>query len=263
MATVTAATSDRKSLFALCQPLCREAYQPGNRDTFVSGSDSGFLVQEGKRLIVAIAGSNDVSDWMDRESGNIHFQPCGSMGDFKFHSGMAIAAQNVAQEISGDIFRFLHDHQDGIVIFTGHSRGGAIAQILPLLIGIDPSDYMIVTFGSPQVISGNLRQTAVHFQNWSDIVHRLPVRIRGMSYRHFGTIVRRTVDGQVIEYGSVPDSFKSTIIAISLAIVAFFAMAGRLRMLPASLLKFVAAEVKAAHMIETGYTMERWFPDEE
>ncbi len=264
--TVTTAQSDTKNLFALCQPLCLEAYQPGNRDTFVSGSDSGFLVADGNRLIVAIAGSNDVSDWIDRASGNLHFRTVEMPPSLKVHAGMAAAAKAIAAVVAGDILRFLAEHQelDRCVIFTGHSRGGALAQILPLLLGMSQSDYLVVTFGSPKVISGDISQSAVHFQNWSDLVHRLPVQIRGVvTYRHFGRVVRRTLDGPVIEYAAIADGFKSTVVAICLAIVAFFAMAVRFRMLPASLLKFIAAEAKAAHMIEAGYAVERWWPYEE
>lgn len=257
------ATSNLKSMFALCQPLCREAYQPGNRDTFVSGSDSGFLVTEESRLIVAIAGSNDVDDWLNRKFGNLHAQTEEMSDGVKLHAGIAAASKEIAEVIGPEILEFLQRNPECPVIFTGHSRGGAISQVLPLILELDQSAYTVVTFGSPKVVIGKVVQRAVHFQNWNDVVHRLPVHIRGsVVYQHCGDVVRKTIDGTIIDYKAPVPNVLWKLIAVILMIAGFLAIAGRKRFIPASCLRAVALAIESAHSIDRGYSLERWWPNE-
>ncbi len=250
-----------RELYTLCQPLCREAYQPGNRDTFVSGSDSGFLLENGHCLIVAIAGSDDVTDWLNHKAGNLHFAAQILENGCAAHAGMLAAARAIAEVILDDLQRFLAN-PDTRCLFTGHSRGGAIAQILPFVLGIHKR-CQVVTFGSPKVLVGHLSLDAVHFQNWSDIVPRLPITTGSRdSFQVTGCIIRSTISGKICEpRGSLSswDRFLSPILlllfAVGLAII-------RNPWLPASIAQLTVRRIAQAHRLEDGYAVKRWCGNE-
>ncbi len=94
------------------------------------------------------------------------------------HRGFRDAAEKLRWEIIS---------QYGIeetVILTGHSLGGAIAQIIGLWFEDDAYDVQIYTFGSPTVTPASVGGTALHFRVVlrADPVPFLPP----IPYRHWG-----------------------------------------------------------------------------
>ena len=74
------------------------------------------------------------------------------------------------------------------IILTGHSLGGAIAQILGLWFEDDAYDVQIYTFGSPSITTASVGGSALHFRVAirDDPVPFLPP----LPYRHWGVWIQ-------------------------------------------------------------------------
>lgn len=260
---------DVQKLYRLCQPLAREAYQPGNRNTFMADNDTGFLVEQDGYLIVAIAGSDDFSDWDPRKSGNLNISTTQFLPGIYLHAGVLEAAQKIANLIRNEVWDNMEAQiaKDStvrpLVIFTGHSRGGAIAQLLPLVMGMSPTNYQVVTFGSPYAIAGEraqcMEQNAVHFQNALDIVPRLPLPIRSL-YRHLGTIVRRFPSGNLCtRKAALVPRWVILLKAMIVVVVMAIAFGSQAWWIPNALVRKVFESLARNHGIESGYNPDLWW----
>lgn len=255
---------DRQKIFSTYAPLCMEAYQPGNRDTFCVGNDSGFIVRDGSQMTVAVAGTNDLQDWLDSSNGNLHIGTVRFVDGVDMHRGMHAAAMAIAKVI-GDEVRAFASKPGAEIVFTGHSRGGAIAQILPLILNLPLHLVSVVTFASPSVFCGENAYTiglrCLHFQNGTDLVHRLPVPMGSIKYRHIGTVVRRRIGGDVVEFRATGDTLLKHAFRIILifAIGLFILRSRTTGWIPASVVKRIVLFLEEAHSLGGGYSESKWY----
>ena len=155
---------------------CEEIYDDGKeiRDNEFSYN----VVQDRGVTIVSIRGTNngrnvltdlDARPFKDRKlSANIH-------------RGFRDASEKIRDEI-------IENHAiEESVILTGHSLGGAIAQIIGLWFEDDAYDVQIYTFGSPAITTASLGGGVLHFRLAlrNDPVPFLPP----IPYRHWGIAI--------------------------------------------------------------------------
>lgn len=98
--------------------------------------------------------------------------------DIQVHRGFRDAAEKLRDDI-------IENHAlEESVILTGHSLGGAIAQIIGLWLEDDAYDVQIYTYGSPAITDTQLGMDALHFRVAipNDPVPFLPP----IPYRHWG-----------------------------------------------------------------------------
>ena len=97
--------------------------------------------------------------------------------DIQIHRGFRDASEKLRDDI-------IENHAlEESVILTGHSLGGAIAQIIGLWLEDDAYDVQIYTFGSPAVTTASIGDAALHFRvvQRNDPVPFLPP----IPYRHW------------------------------------------------------------------------------
>jgi hypothetical protein len=118
---------------------CQSAYaDPTHRIHTAFGTEQVFLQETDAATIVAIAGTDESSDWwwnLDRRGHQ--------WGAWEIHRGFYLAAAAVNDFIGAEL-------ANRPLILTGHSRGGAIAQLLPVICQYTPDIQQIVTFGAPR-----------------------------------------------------------------------------------------------------------------
>ena len=132
---------------------CEEIYDDGKeiRDNEFSYN----VVQDRGVTIISIRGTNngrnvltdlDARPFKDKKlSANIH-------------RGFRDAAEKIRDEL-------IENHAiEESVILTGHSLGGAIAQIIGLWLEDDAYDVQIYTFGSPSITTASVGGSALHFR---------------------------------------------------------------------------------------------------
>ncbi len=124
-----------------CAIASDESY--GN-STIKVGTDSLLIVEVGDKKIVAFAGSKDFQDWMN----NFEFVKVKRDDLGWIHNGFADSFDNLKKPllVHPKINKFDN------LIFTGHSLGGAVAQIMAL--HFQKLGYNVVgcyTFGQPRV----------------------------------------------------------------------------------------------------------------
>ena len=120
------------------------------------------FVIRGHRFLV-FRGTENIRDWMTNANAFIS-----SFGTYNYHKGMG---QSFAS-IEGKIRKFLSDKPSLPIISTGHSLGGALAQICSMEV---PGVVSTVTIGAPPVTSSdNFKKStdALHFMNIEDPVPR-------------------------------------------------------------------------------------------
>jgi hypothetical protein len=101
--------------------------------------------------------------------------------DIQIHRGFRDASEKLRDDI-------IENHAlEESVILTGHSLGGAIAQIIGLWLEDDAYDVQIYTFGSPAVTTASIGDAALHFRvvQRNDPVPFLPP----IPYRHWGIAI--------------------------------------------------------------------------
>ena len=97
------------------------------------------------------------------------------------HRGFRDAAEKLRDDL-------IENHAiEESVIFTGHSLGGAIAQVIGLWFEDDAYDVQIYTFGSPSITTASIGDAVLHFRVAlrNDPVPFLPP----IPYRHWGIAI--------------------------------------------------------------------------
>ena len=86
------------------------------------------------------------------------------------HRGFRDAAMYILEDIDQNY------KLEQVVYLTGHSMGGAVAQIIGLWLDQRGHDVQIYTFGSPKVSTGHFGNRPIHFRVsfWNDPVPFLP-----------------------------------------------------------------------------------------
>lgn len=164
----------------------------------------GYVYAYGSRAVVAIAGSNDASDWR----GNLAICPVpfGRHSEIRVHRGILDHALAVSAALR-PLSKLLANRQ---ITFVGHSLGGAVALLLPAIWLAFPSiatppilgSMRSVTFGAPRV--GNaafnaIRPAALIEQVAADgdPIPHLPIRGPLLGYRHAPGLRYLAADGRL------------------------------------------------------------------
>jgi len=155
-----------------------------------------LLTGENKQLYLAIRGTSNIHnaivdmkfDMENDEKLNI-----------QLHDGFRRSARNIFHKLVNQKFKnsektiLQYYHQKGYQLnITGHSLGGAIANIL--LIYLQKNQYKVnkvITFGQPKItdekgVNKYSQISLLRVQNGSDIVPLVPLNVALYNYKHFG-----------------------------------------------------------------------------
>lgn len=143
-----------------------------------AGSDYCFVSYEQERVIFSFAPSDDIKDWVnDFKSGNKN-----ELNENGVHKGFNKSFEQFKQFITNN----LNTVGTRDIFFTGHSRGGALAQLGAMLSGELGKPTHCITSGSPRVFNKKMRD---HFAllpiyctniiNVHDVVPMLPPKVMG------------------------------------------------------------------------------------
>lgn len=186
--------------------MCRRArgygkHAPEGSTLLKYGKDTGYMQYVDGVLHIVIDGSDNFVEWLLNALWV-------RVGKFKEAFGFRVAAVGLYEDITEVL-----GSADPQIVIMGHSRGGAIANSLGLIMKNRDWDVVnVVTFGAPKVGGGKfvkackkagLRLTRVFAKG--DIVSTLPF-IRG---RHFETIrlkLKNNIRGVVkthLGYGAI------------------------------------------------------------
>jgi len=173
----------------------KQGFTPGTLEFFDAHDTQGFVVQDDRTVLVAFRGTqpNRPVDWLS--DGRVAHAPWAhTVG--KVHKGFYEALDVVWNEHQV-LPRRLVNRGDRTVWITGHSLGGALAELCAARASFDPGITSIpiqgvYTFGQPRVgnddfaalLHERLGTRTFRFVNDRDIVPRVP--FFGMGYRHFG-----------------------------------------------------------------------------
>lgn len=168
-----------------------------NVKTIVVGHEAAIVIDGLDWVVVGVAGSDDISDWWS----NLDARRCprGPLG-LSVHEGFADgylalreAVDDALLEAIGTSVRQEGRWGNAYVHFCGHSRGGAIAQLLAVdSFAARSALTQCVTFGSPRVFAAGSRlpdgmeRRIWRVENSNDIVTHAPTAWR---FRHRGARV--------------------------------------------------------------------------
>jgi triacylglycerol lipase len=159
---------------------------------FHNGLCDGFAyLAEGDELIVlSFRGTQSLINWKTNLTARL-IHPDATDRNLKVHEGFYGAFVMLTDGAQGilDKMRQLKTTTNGLIpiYITGHSLGGALAQIASAVLG-DDQVAACYTFGSPRV--GNIyfdlwvKPPSYRLVNYADIVPQVPLSVMG--YRHAG-----------------------------------------------------------------------------
>lgn len=166
---------------------------------FIEGADTqGFVVQDDTTILVAFRGTqpNHPVDWLSDGKAK-HREWAHDTG--KVHTGFYEALDVVWKDGQGVLPRRLSNRGNRTVWITGHSLGGALAELCAARACFDPRITSIpieavYTFGQPRVgdeafaklLQNRLGVNIHRFVNDRDIVPRVP--LFSMHYCHYGNM---------------------------------------------------------------------------
>jgi len=188
---------------------------------FLSVADTqAFVARNPEILLVAFRGTepNQAADWLtDAKCRHLPWDhPKG-----RVHEGFYQSLKSVwpASGAAGSLPKLLADRGNRKVWITGHSLGGALAEVCAaqaFFVAKVPVEG-VYTFGQPRVgdsefateVNQKLGSRIFHVINDRDIVPRVP--LFGMRFRHYGRRVFFTHDGKREEGSSAIESFKGAL----------------------------------------------------
>lgn len=120
-------------------------------------------------LVVSIRGSATIRDWMVNANGAPRQSTKILDGSFSWHRGLLVVAEAMQDTIATEISKMPDVGIVDELLFTGHSAGGAIAQIFYAM-SMTPDTKLwttalgfnrvyCITFGCPPVATGRIRQS--------------------------------------------------------------------------------------------------------
>ena len=148
--------------------------------------------------VIAFRGSSSFADWLT----NLNADFIQVDKDVNVHDGFNRAFQSVFVSLVGTLRDLRQRAPDAELYLTGHSLGGALAQLAALWLKLDSFDIAgIYTFGGPRVgnrgwrdlYQARLGLRTFRVVNREDPVPRLPSWLRG--FRHAGNEVFLTSTG--------------------------------------------------------------------
>lgn len=121
------------SLFSLAVA-CKRSYQ----DAESFGDEALRVKTRDGWTIIAIRGSDSLDDWIS----NFRFSP-----DDGIHDGFQAGTDELLDRVVQEVIKTRRPEANPVIL-TGHSRGGALAEILAVNLGLP-----CVTFGAPRTFS--------------------------------------------------------------------------------------------------------------
>jgi pimeloyl-ACP methyl ester carboxylesterase len=117
----------------------------------------------------------------------------------RVHGGWAVDYKGIRHRLISYISRLYEQNGFKSICFVGHSYGGALAAQgaldVPFILGIDPMNVSLVTFGAPRMGNGAFVRALkecvpnqVHYIYGADVIPSLPLWIMG--YRQYKSTVR-------------------------------------------------------------------------
>ncbi len=261
-----------RSRFETYRPFVVEAYRPQRRQAFVADHDTGFVHKDEQRreLIVAIAGSNDPADWSPRQSGNAHLSAV-HVGDGLYaHAGFHQAAEAIAATIMQDVYHWVLQ-SDTTLTFCGHSRGGAIAQILPIVMGVPPQRVRVVAFGAPRCLfeaprtslsALMLSREVILFEHAADPVPLFPLKTLRRPWRRYGAVVIRGLLGGVRVQSAGQETISRRVSRVAAVLLYHHRHAWSVSrsLLGLAGLNRLRDSLHDAHAMAGGYATRSWWP---
>lgn len=258
-----------ESLFSRYQPAAVLAYLAGVPTGTGHDQVRVTRIRDEAELLVSISGTDDRQDWFAEHTGNLQLQqtristPAGISA--YVHSGFWNSAVSIGETIKTQVFDWLSE-PDHTVAFVGHSRGGAIAQLMPAAMLLPEHRCRAVTFGSAMVFAERSRRLPIHeiwnFRHWADLVPLTPVvpKLVGR-YTPVGVVSELRPDGTVHTMAAqLPTPTQRILRDIRLYL--HHRSCGRKAMLRflagQTTIKEIGGSVLRAHGIDTGYSIEAW-----
>lgn len=143
-------------------------------------------------ICVAIAGSNDITDW----SYNLRFLPRSTPQGLA-HGGLVLEARKVYAALKKVLYEALKSGKD--IEIVGHSAGGAIAQLVAELLAADNGRaslfLRVVTFAAPEIYvsAGNPSINVIRVEHEDD-----PVPKCAFFYKHRQSQIVRLDDSGIV-----------------------------------------------------------------
>jgi len=174
-----------------------QGFTPGTLEFFDVRDTQGFVVENDQAMVVAFRGTQPRHpvDWMS-DGEVVHAPWAHTVG--KVHKGFYRALDVAWNDDPAHVLpRRLTTHGNKTIWITGHSLGGALAELCAARASFDPAIGRVpiqgvYTFGQPRVgndafanlLNDALGSRTYRFVNDRDIVPRVP--FYSMGYRHYG-----------------------------------------------------------------------------
>jgi triacylglycerol lipase len=198
-----------------------QGFSPGTLECFDADDTQGFIVQNDTDLVVAFRGTEPKRpmDWLS-DGRVIHAPWAHRVG--KVHTGFYHALEVVWRSGQEVLPKRLANRGNRRVWITGHSLGGALAELCAARASFDPRITAVpieavYTFGQPRVgddefahlLHDKMGVSVFRFVNDRDIVPRVP--FFGMGYRHFGAQIFFDEAGKATNTDSSVETMKAAL----------------------------------------------------
>jgi predicted lipase len=150
-------------------------------------------------LYISYSGTEDPENWLY----NIEYKSVSYYG-YRMHEGFLQLSLEALTALlrGGELHRAINVNGINSIVHCGHSAGGAVAGIMPILLSLHEYDTEVIDFGCPKYLQedqatfAELPYRRTRFVNNLDVVPKLPLLGR---YKHFGETVDIT-DGSCLDY---------------------------------------------------------------
>lgn len=144
----------------------------------------GVMETDHKNLVIAFRGTEGAMDWVnDFIAYQTSFAP---HGQGNVHVGFYLGLQTIATQLIKTMHRLLAEHDIKTIYITGHSKGGALATLMSIMVQNSLIEHRIgekypihvITFGAPRVGDATFKAhyTMKHdrYEAFLDFVPHLP-----------------------------------------------------------------------------------------